>query len=206
MLEKLREEHRAIERLLRILQVAAGNMEGLRRPELVVRAVSLIQEYAEGYHQDLEENVIFPRLEKEGVPRHGGPLEVLQAEHRLAKRYAEDMQSYFEAWKTGDETSGQNLLETVQAYALLMRAHIGKEDMVVLPMIQHAFQGERANELDHALEKASHHQNPTFDLEEYHQLLAELEGEYGLTWGEEKEEPREITADRLAEEFLRRES
>lgn len=203
MLELLRDEHRAIERLLRILHAAVGERGDLpKRPELLVRAVEMLQNYAENFHQELEERELFPRLEREGVPRQGGPLEVLSAEHRLAKHYVDDMRSALARWSKGEESAWPELVETIQAYSMLLRAHIGKEEMVILPLAYHAFQG-RTDELDQELEKAHLLQIDETERKEYERILTELEEELGLdSFSEDNKE--ESNPERLADAFLKR--
>lgn len=81
--EELMTEHRAIERMLAVLDAAGGRLEaGERvRPDLLREAVDFVRNFADRCHHGKEEDNLFPRLEELGVRREGGPLGVMLFEH-----------------------------------------------------------------------------------------------------------------------------
>src|SRR3989304_8130286 len=81
--EILKEDHRLIERLLRVLAQAAGKVEKGEEVSTTVfaRALDFIRNFADRCHHGKEEDCLFPALEAHGLPRHAGPVAVMLSEH-----------------------------------------------------------------------------------------------------------------------------
>ena len=124
-IQELMDEHRVIERVLGALEAAARKEVPLAFYE---RAVDFIANYADGRHHAKEEDRLFPVLERKGVPREGGPIGVLCAEHQEGRGHVARMRKLLIA---GDR---DGLRRESLAYAALLRDHILKEDHVLFPM------------------------------------------------------------------------
>jgi hemerythrin-like domain-containing protein len=124
-IDELMDEHRVIERVLGALEAAARKEVPLAFYE---RAVDFIANYADGRHHAKEEERLFPLLERKGIPREGGPIGVMCAEHQVGRGHVARMRAFLAA---GDR---QGLRRESLAYAALLRDHILKEDHVLFPM------------------------------------------------------------------------
>ncbi|MEE9601130.1 MAG: hemerythrin domain-containing protein, partial [Thermoplasmata archaeon] len=85
--EALKEEHRAIERALKAMEVAAEMLDlGQEVPrELLEKILEFVRGFADRCHHHKEEGVLFPYLERKGLPRDLGPIGVMLAEHEMGR-------------------------------------------------------------------------------------------------------------------------
>lgn len=124
-IQELMDEHRVIERVLGALEAAARKEVPLRFYE---RAIDFIANYADGRHHGKEEERLFPLLERKGIPREGGPIGVMCAEHEIGRGHVARMRERLAA------KDREGLRRESLAYAALLRDHIQKEDHVLFPM------------------------------------------------------------------------
>ncbi|MEK7154476.1 MAG: hemerythrin domain-containing protein [Patescibacteria group bacterium] len=91
--------------------------------------------FAEPHHQK-EEQVLFPALERKGIPNEGGPIGMMLMEHTAKRDYLAKMR---EAIKENNENK---LKENTQAMISLLRDHIYKEENILYPCAQDALTEE----------------------------------------------------------------
>lgn len=124
-IQELMDEHRVIEKVLSALERAAERDVPFAFYE---RAVDFIARFADECHHGKEEERLFPVLERKGVPREGGPIGVMCAEHEVGRGHVARMRALIAA----EDRDG--LRRESLAYAGLLRDHIRKEDEVLFPM------------------------------------------------------------------------
>jgi hemerythrin-like domain-containing protein len=183
--EDLKTEHRAIERMLAVLEAAAQRLEsGQRvRPGLLREAVDFVRNFADRCHHGKEEENLFPRMEAAGVPRAGGPLGVMLAEHDQGRRYVAAIANAIDAYEGGDGSAAAIIAESARGYVGLLRQHIGKEDNVLFPMADRVLSLEDQRELEQRFEEIETEVMGPGVHERYHRLLDDLERELGLASG-----------------------
>jgi len=91
--------------------------------------------FAEPHHQK-EEQVLFPALEKKGIPNEGGPIGMMLLEHTTKRNYLIKMR---EAIKENDE---DKLKKNTQAMISILKDHIYKENNILYPCAQDALTEE----------------------------------------------------------------
>jgi len=133
-LERLDQEHRLIERFLQLLKAwEERHYRKLPLPDgWMSHAVDFIKLFTDGIHHAKEEHVLFPFMENHGIPREGGPIGVMLAEHGDARTLATAMES---AWKAGDPAA---FFLAGKKYGQLLTQHIFKEDHILYPMAKGA--------------------------------------------------------------------
>lgn len=180
--EELRTEHRAIERMLAVLEEAARRLEEGQRPpaDLFRRAVDFVRNFADRCHHGKEEQNLFPRLEAAGVPRAGGPLGVMLHEHDLGREHVGAIAGAVDAYEAGDASAASTIARHALAYVQLLRQHIDKEDNVLFPMADSVLSPQDQRELEAAFQRVEREVMGLGVHERYHRLLEELEGELGL--------------------------
>ena len=129
----LMDEHRVIERVLGALEAAGARMSAGApvRAEFFLQAADFIAAFADGCHHRKEEGVLFPALEAAGIPRAGGPIGVMLAEHEEARRITRGLRAAAERMRAGDATAATEARRKASEYAALLRQHIMKEDHVL---------------------------------------------------------------------------
>jgi hemerythrin-like domain-containing protein len=144
--EILMDEHRVIERVLGSLEAAAARMSlgAPVRAEFFLRAADFIAAFADGCHHRKEEGVLFPALEAAGIPRSGGPVGVMLAEHEEARAITRGLRAAAERMQAGDTSAATEARWKALEYAALLRQHIMKEDHILFPMADGAIQGPGA--------------------------------------------------------------
>lgn len=94
------------------------------------------------YHAECEEKQLFPNL----VPHlgsQGGPLQVMDEEHRMLRHEADIMLKT----KASGETTA-SITKAARNYIGVLRDHIAKENGVLFPMSRTFLSQDRLNELD----------------------------------------------------------
>lgn len=134
--ENLENDHEYILRLIYVMEkmVLTVSTE-LKHIEL---AVSLIRNYADGFHHTKEENLLFPLLVNKGFSNEQGPVSVMLHDHAEARNFVKGMMVEIENIKQGDASSLTLLYEHMQGYIDLLRSHIAKENKVLFRMADKA--------------------------------------------------------------------
>ncbi len=130
------DEHATIEKVLDVLEALMRQIrQGDAFPrEPLGRCVEFFRLFADACHHAKEEDLLFPVLERRGIPRDGGPIGVMLYEHQLAREYTRRMAAALEAFDRGEEQAPQAFLKAADDYLMLLRAHIGKENSILFPM------------------------------------------------------------------------
>lgn len=180
--EELMTEHRAIERMLAVLEEAARRLDEGRpvRPGLLREAVDFVRNFADRCHHGKEEENLFPLLEARGVPRQGGPVGVMLMEHDLGRQHVKAMAEAIDPYEGGDQSAAQTIAENTQAYVDLLRQHIQKEDSVLFPMADSVLSPDDQEELKQRFQRIETDVMGPGVHERYHELLEALEREMGL--------------------------
>jgi len=178
----LRTEHRAIERMLAVLDAAAQRLEqGERvRPEVFRQAVDFVRNFADRCHHGKEEQNLFPRMEARGVPREGGPIGVMLFEHEQGRSYMRAIAAAIDDYEADGLLGAGIIAENARGYVDLLRGHIAKEDGVLFPMADRVLTPADQAELEQSFERIETEVMGPGVHERYHRLLDDLEREMGL--------------------------
>jgi hemerythrin-like domain-containing protein len=138
--EALSAEHRVIETVLDALEklVEAGESSA---PADWRKALDFLRNFADKCHHLKEENLFFPALEEHGIPREGGPIGMMLAEHSEGRGYVRAMAAALEA------VDREVLTRVAAAYIRLLRQHIAKEDEVLFQMADSVLSAEEQQRL-----------------------------------------------------------
>ena len=136
VLEGLKEEHRVIERMLKILETAYKRLEEGESVtvEVFEKFIYFMKNFVDLCHHGKEERVLFPLIEKYGFPREGGPTGVMLLEHEQGRTLVKALAEAVERYKRGEEVAKRSIIESGQAYILLLTQHIPKEDEILYPL------------------------------------------------------------------------
>lgn len=148
-------EHGVLERVLVVWREAD---EPLRRGgDVDVAAlrssVQLVQRFIERYHERIEEDLVFPRLERAGRERE--IVRTLRDQHEVGRTITADLVRLLGA--ALDEASRTRVADRMAAYARMYVAHASREETVVFPVFRellgpaYAEMGEQFEEREHEL-------------------------------------------------------
>ena len=180
--EVLMTEHRAIERMLAVLEMAAQRLEaGERlRPDFFREAIDFVRNFADRCHHAKEEDTLFPRMEARGVPRQAGPLAVMLADHDQGRAYVKAVADAIDAYEGGDASAAIVIADNARGYVYLLRDHIMKEDNILYPMADRVLSPSDQQEMEQRFEQIETEVMGPGVHERYHELLDRLEDELGL--------------------------
>ncbi len=106
----------------------------IRRDDLA-GMVNFFSVFADTCHHGKEEGMLFPAMEKVGVPREHGPIGVMLFEHELGRKYVRGMKDALAEVSKGSQASPAFVREA-RAYVNLLTAHIAKENQILFPMAE----------------------------------------------------------------------
>ena len=174
----LMEEHRVIERVLSSLGASAARLEAGHsvRPGFFLDATDFIRGFADGCHHRKEEGVLFPAMESAGVPRHGGPISVMLAEHEEGRRLTRAMREAAEKLSAGDSHAGGEVISSARGYVALLRQHIAKEDGILFPMADHVIGKDQQADIAKEFGRSEHEETAGLH-EKYLAVARALENE-----------------------------
>jgi hemerythrin-like domain-containing protein len=140
---RLREEHQWILRVADVLErlVERSEVEGDTDLDGFADCVTFIRLFADACHHGKEEDLLFPALEAQGMPREHGPIAIMLLEHRQGREYARFMAEAIEPCRRGDDAARKRLCNAARGYVALIRGHIGKEDNVLFEMADQMVRG-----------------------------------------------------------------
>lgn len=180
--QQLKNEHQSVELMLAVLEEAAERLE--LKNELNTEHLSGMVEFLKGFvdkcHHGKEEDILFPELEKMGVPKEAGPIGVMLNEHSEGRGYIRELSLALELLKKGEplnKVSG-SIIFSAKQYIVLLKSHIIKENEILFAIADERISKERQNELYEAFEELEENRIGIGKHEEYHRLLESLTQEY----------------------------
>ena len=130
---------KAIETLEKLVELSRRN-GGAPVSELR-RILEFLKVFVDKCHHGKEEKCLFPCLEKLGVPREGGPIGVMLAEHEMGRKLVKSIEERLTGYERG-ETNLEELLAPCVEYCNLIRQHIWKENNILFPTGEQLMTGE----------------------------------------------------------------
>ncbi len=175
--EVLMNEHRAVERVLRVLERAADRLDaGEPVPAQIFEdSLDFLRNFADRCHHGKEETALFPAMATAGVPVERGPIGVMLAEHEEGRGYIRAMGEALEAYKRGEQPARKPLAENARAYASLLAQHIQKEDNILFPMANQVLSDPEQQRLIVEFDRIESERIGPGVHERYHRMIDELD-------------------------------
>lgn len=129
----LRNEHEFILKVLDATDEVARRLKAGTpvTPETLDGLLEFFRLFADRCHHGKEEDLLFPLLENKGVPRDGGPVGVMLAEHDEGRALIRNMGDTARQYPTAPAEAGPRWAADAAAYSMLLRQHIGKENDIL---------------------------------------------------------------------------
>jgi len=147
--EDLMREHGLLDRLLLIYE-EVGRRVGRSTPvptDVVPSTVDIVRRFIEGYHEKLEEEQVFPRLERAG--RLADLTKVLREQHAAGRALTAQLVE-----KARGSTG--SVVEPIAAFVRMYRPHAAREDTVLFPVFHGLFDEKEFRALGERFEEQEH--------------------------------------------------
>jgi len=143
--EDLMREHGVLRRVLFIFDEAAHRLEtGVDLPlDQLAAGAGIIRHVIEDYHEQLEENHLFPRFEQAG--KLVDLVTVLKTQHKAGRDVTSQVLT-LSAAKLGD-SDRTKLAALLRSFNRMYRAHAAREDTVLFPALHQIVGGKAYDEL-----------------------------------------------------------
>lgn len=155
--EDLMREHGALNRMLLIYESARDSLSQ-DKPfprHVIVGTASLIRDFIENYHEQLEEEHLFPRFRKAG--KLVDLVDTLQAQHESGKKLTGAIIAATES-DTVFLASRTDLVKAISSFIRMYRPHEAREDTILFPELreiinerEYKMLGEQFEEKEHKL-------------------------------------------------------
>jgi len=178
--EVLVTEHNAVLLALELLnkienRLAAGSADA---PGDLGQLLDFFRGFVDRCHHGKEEDVLFPELERRGVPREGGPIGVMLVDHEMGRRYVREMLEALARLRGGDGSAAGDIRKSGSGYRDLLRAHIDKENNILYPMADRLLSESDAAKMIEQFEDIERDRVGAGKHEAYHDMLHHLKQVY----------------------------
>lgn len=131
--DDLREEHRAIKLMLRILEGICEDIEFGRsfRQEYLEKLVEFMRGFVDRCHHTKEETYLFPEMEKAGISGSRELITSLKREHEQGRQLVNKIE---DAVSKKEYRKLPSVLDNSRAYIHLLIPHIDKEENDLFPL------------------------------------------------------------------------
>jgi len=132
--EDLKEEHRAVKLMLRILGGICKNIETGKnvKQEHLEELIEFMRVFVDKCHHKKEEAYLFPEMEKLEFPDSRELIIFLKNEHEEGRKYVSRIEKVISEKEEHRELP--DMVENSRAYIQLLARHIEKEDNNLFPM------------------------------------------------------------------------
>jgi len=177
--DELKNEHRVIERMLKLLWDASNRLERGNEIDLefFVDAGDFFSNFADKCHHAKEENLLFEKMVERGVPREVGPIPVMLSEHTDGRMHVKKINE-LAGKKLGPKEQAQ-LVENGRDYVSMLTKHIQKEDSILYPMANDVLTAGDQRELEEGFERIETEIMSPGIHERYHKMIEGWEKRLG---------------------------
>src|SRR3989304_9353355 len=124
--DKLRDDHKAIKIVLRVIDKIARDADSGKETSAddLEQIIDFIRTFADKFHHIKEEDLLFPAMEKSGIPREGGPIGVMLMEHDQGRAYVRTAAETLPEYKSGNKAALTKITSNLRNFANLLAPHI----------------------------------------------------------------------------------
>jgi hemerythrin-like domain-containing protein len=154
--EDLMREHGVLRRVLLVYDEAVRRLvaEDQAAMTAVGAAANLVHRFVEGYHEKLEEDFVFPTLEKAGTLTE--LTKVLRVQHAAGRKLTEAIMRTAKTGRGATAAERQALVADLRSFARMYGAHAAWEDTELFPSYRKQFSEAELDKLGDRFEEQEH--------------------------------------------------
>ena len=135
-------------------------------------------DYNEDKARFVEEEILFPALLAAGLPKQGGPVQVMLNEHELGRKMVSIMDVALTNFRRDKQQALPELKEAAESYIQLLTDHIAKEDNVLYPFADANLSDAIQADMVAAFEDIETERIGQGRHEQFHEMLHEFHKKY----------------------------
>ncbi len=137
LIKGLMEDHDHILDALALLEKALKLVEEGRLDGSVIGDfITFLSDFADRCHHGKEELILFPLLERRGMPFHNSPLQVMACEHGMGRYFLRNARRALEGYLGGSKEAFSDVRRYLEYYSELLTDHIDKENNILFRMAE----------------------------------------------------------------------
>lgn len=142
------------EHILQLIEVM-NNMAKIKSNDTddIESVITIISNYADGFHHAKEENLLFPAMVEKGYSLEQGPIAVMLHDHELGRTYVQGMRDGLLQYRNGATEALDIIYNNMMKYGQLLQNHIAKENNILFRMADNALSIEEQQQLLKEFEK-----------------------------------------------------
>ena len=154
--EDLMREHGVLRRLLLVYDEAARRLttEDTGAIAVVASAANIVHRFVEGYHERLEEDFVFPKLEKAGMLTD--LTKVLRVQHAAGRKLTDAITKSAKAGQAATAEQRRALVVDLQSFGRMYAPHAAWEDTELFPVYREQFTEAELDKLGDQFEDQEH--------------------------------------------------
>lgn len=169
------QEHGVLERILLVYEEAAARAD--RGAPLdttaLAGAAGIVRRFVEEYHERLEEDFVFPKLET--ARREAELVGVLRRQHARGREVTGEILQRVQTGRTSVE-----LARALRGFSRMYRPHAAREDTVLFPAFRSVIGGAAYRELGERFEEEEHRRFGEQGFEGVVREIAQIEAAFGV--------------------------
>jgi hemerythrin-like domain-containing protein len=178
--EDLMREHGVLKRVLLIYR------EGIRRlqaseqlpADALNAGAAIIRSFIEDYHEQLEEQHVFPKLEQAG--KLTDVTSVLRTQHARGRVLTDRVVAATSAATALDRAKREALVHDMSAFIRMYEPHEAREDTVVFPTLRQVVPGKEFRDMAHIFEDEEHRRFGQAGFDGVVDKVADIEKSLGI--------------------------
>lgn len=179
-------EHEVITSVLDAVEAMAQRGDEEFEQTFFEKAFDFFPTFADKFHHAKEEDLLFPLLEARGIPREGGPIGCMLADHDEGRAHVGAVREALKRTAEGDSEARAIVRNEALAYVNLLHQHIIKENTILYVVGDQQLTSLDKEELLQKFDQASNEVLPFAVREKYLALARELRAAAGLSEKEVK--------------------
>ena len=154
--EDLMREHGVLRRVLLVYDEAARRLtaEDSGAIAVVSAAANVVHRFVEGYHEKLEEDFVFPKLEKAG--KLADLTRILRVQHAAGRKLTDAIMKSAKAGKAATAEQRRALVADLQSFGRMYAPHAAWEDTELFPAYREQFTEAELDKLGDQFEDQEH--------------------------------------------------
>jgi hemerythrin-like domain-containing protein len=178
--EDLMREHGLLQLMMLVYDTAMlriGNKQGFN-PDYIHQTATIVRNFVEDYHEKLEEDYLFPRLEE--ANKLTNLTATLRKQHQAGRKVTDKL---LELTKNGRTLKGDEPNQTItlmEAFNTMYRPHESREDTVLFPAFKEVVSTHEYAALGEEFEKREHEKFGDGGFDGMVDKVAKIEKQIGI--------------------------